>query len=215
MICTACLAWMDPRFDSVAQTRSCPDCGHTEPHRFFPLFIVTGPSGAGKTAVVPELQRLLPDWEVFETDILWDSGGDWDIVKANWLRIAYSLAQRPHGRLTMLCGTIQPDDVARSGLGGHFSTIYWLGLVCDPQALRERLKARPAWRGCDESLIAEHEMYLAWLHASAETAFDPPLRLVDTTWDSISQIAEQIRDWAVAHWEQEQQTVLWQRALPT
>ena len=46
-----------------------------------PLFIVTGASGAGKTCVVPELRRLLPDWEVFETDILWDSGGDWFFVK--------------------------------------------------------------------------------------------------------------------------------------
>ena len=197
MICPACQAWIEPIFDKAAGTLYCPECRHIEPRRFFPLFIVTGPSGAGKTSVVAELQRLLPDWEVFETDILWDSGGDWNMVKANWLRIAESLAQRPHGRLTILCGTMQPEDIVKSGLGPYFSTIYWLGLVCQPQALRERLQDRPDWRGFGVGLIAEHEKYLAWLHANAQTAFDPPLKLLDTTEDSVSRTAEHIRDWAV------------------
>ena len=52
---------------------------------------------AGKTAVITELRRLLPEWEVFETDILWDSGGDWQFVRSNWLRIAHSIAALASG----------------------------------------------------------------------------------------------------------------------
>ena len=106
--------WIEPLFDkSRSQISRCPECGHVGSRRFLSLFIVTGPSGTGKTAVVSELQRLLPDWEVFETDILWDSGHDWNMIKANWLRIADNLAQRPHGRLTILCGTMQPEDIVK------------------------------------------------------------------------------------------------------
>jgi len=205
MICPACQNWIEPLFDKVAHTVRCPQCSHVEARRFFPLFIVTGPSGGGKTAVVPELQRLLPAWEVFETDILWDSGNDWNMIKANWLRIADSLAQRPHGRPTILCGTMQPEDIVNSGLASHFSTIYWLALVCSTELLRERLRARPAWRGFNEELITEHETYLAWLHANAQTAFDPPLKLLDTTGDSIADTARQITDWAMEIWQWEVQ----------
>ncbi len=196
MICPACQTWIEPILDKTAQTARCPECGHVESRQFLPLFIVTGPSGAGKTAVIPDLQRLLPNWEIFETDILWDSGRDWNMVKSNWLRIADSLAQRPHGRLTILCGTMQPEDIVRSGFGSHFSAIHWLALVCEPQVLRQRLRARPAWRGCDESFIARQLSYLEWLRDNAQTAFHPPLKLLDTTSVPIVHTAKQIRDWA-------------------
>ena len=123
MMCQACQAWITPVIDKAAHTLTCPLCGHVEMRRLYPLFIVTGPSGVGKTTVVNELQRLLPAWDVFDIDILWDSGGDWQMVKANWLRIADFLAQ--NGRLTILCGTLLPDDLAACPSHIFFSTIYW------------------------------------------------------------------------------------------
>ncbi len=176
----------------------CPECGHIEARPFYPLFIVTGPSGVGKTAVVSELQRLLPDWEIFETDILWDSGQDWQMIKCNWLRIADSLAARPHGRPTILCGTMVPADLEACSERLYFQTIHWLALLCDADVLAQRLQARPAWRGCTEAFIAEHLQFADWLREQAATAFDPPLTLLDTTHASIAQTAGQIRDWAVA-----------------
>jgi hypothetical protein len=104
-------------------------CGHQQAHRFLPLFIVTDPSGAGKTAIVLALQQLLPDWDVFETDILWDSGGDWTMVKCNWLRIAQQIAQRPAGNPTILCGTILPDQIAGCPSLPLFSAVHWLALL--------------------------------------------------------------------------------------
>lgn len=33
-----------------------------------PLFIVTGASGVGKTTVIKELRRIMPEFDVFGTD---------------------------------------------------------------------------------------------------------------------------------------------------
>ena len=197
MICGACQGWISPIVDKAAGTLACPKCGYSERRPFLPLFIVTGPSGAGKTAVVPELQRLLPEWEVFETDILWDSGGNWTTVKCNWLRIADSLAQRPHGRPTILCGTILPEHIAECDSRPLFSEVHWLALTCEPDVLAARLRARPAWRGCDEKFIVAQLEYLHWLTVDTATAIQPPLQIVDTTDAPISETARRVRDWAV------------------
>src|SRR5262245_28553578 len=84
MICQSCEEWMTPIVNTDRRIVQCSMCGHQQAHRFLPLFIVTGPSGAGKTAIVPALQQLVPTWDVFETDILWDSGGDWNMTACNW-----------------------------------------------------------------------------------------------------------------------------------
>jgi hypothetical protein len=165
--------------------------------RLLPLFIVTGASGVGKTAVVEELRRLLPDWAVFETDILWDSGGDWQFVRSNWLRIAHSLAQS--GRPTLLCGTLLPEDVDRCDHRDFFTHVYYVNLHCDDATRNARLRARPAWRGCTESFIAQHERFARWLLEHGRFTCDPPMHVIDTTATPVAQVAEQIRDWALGH----------------
>jgi hypothetical protein len=103
VICGHCAEWQEPTADREAATLRCARCGQIEPHWFPPLFLVTGASGAGKSALIPSLRRNLPDWEVFDTDILWDSAGDWQMVRSNWLRLTLSIAES--GRPTLLCGT--------------------------------------------------------------------------------------------------------------
>src|SRR6476660_7453266 len=109
MVCAACGDYNALIVDPRSQSAQCLRCGHAEPMRIVPLFIVTGASGVGKTAVVGELRRLMPEWEVFETDLIW--GADWQQVRNNWLRIAHSIAQS--GRGTILCGTMLPEDIDR------------------------------------------------------------------------------------------------------
>jgi hypothetical protein len=109
VVCPGCGAYTQPVVDVAAQASLCPACGHQAPVRILPLFIVTGASGVGKTAVVGELRRLLPAWDIFETDVI--HGADWQQVKCNWLRIAYAIAQS--GRYTLLCGTMLPEEVDR------------------------------------------------------------------------------------------------------
>jgi hypothetical protein len=167
-----------------------------ERQRFLPLFILTGASGTGKTAVVDPLRRLLPDWEVFETDILW--AADWDQQRGDWLRIAYSIAQS--GRATLLCGTLLPADVDRCDHRRFFPAVHYLALTCDDATRAARLRARPAWRGTTDTFIAAQSDLDRWLHEHAGDLFDPPLELVDTSSTPLLSVAEAIRDWAVSRW---------------
>jgi broad-specificity NMP kinase len=165
-----------------------------------PLFIVTGASGAGKTSVVEELQEIMPDWHVFETDILWDSGRDWHFVRQNWLRIAHRIAQT--GRPTILCGTHLPEHLDACDHREFFSQVHYLILHCEDATLAARLQARPVWHEQTEAFIAEQRRFNQWLVENAATAFDPPAALVDTTGASALEVAQRIRDWAVYHWRE-------------
>lgn len=203
MVCAACEAWMKPRVDKQAQTVCCSECGHVAPHRFLPVFIVTGPSGVGKTAVVPELQHQLPNWHTFETDILWDSAGSWDTAHCNWLRIASAMAQHPNSMPTLLCGTMLPENVARCDSYGLFSTVHWLALCCEPEEHARRLRARPTWRGWTEAKIAEHLAFARWFDDHASSAFEPPLALFDTTNTTVVETASEIAAWALKRMKDE------------
>lgn len=193
LVCESCGEWVRSEVQADRRSVRCPACGHIEAMNILPLFIVTGPSGAGKTTVVPELRHLLPDWEVFETDIL--ASDDWQKVIDGWLRIAHSIAQS--GRHTLLCGTWLPEKVDQCSHRPYFSNVHYLCLYGNDQALATRLRSRPPWRGWTEEKIAEHQRFTRWLLANAATAFDPPLRLVDTSHLSPREAAEEIRDWAL------------------
>ena len=199
IVCAACRHWVGVTVNQEAQSVRCGECGHEEPIRLLPLFIVTGTSGVGKTAVIAELRRLLPEWEVFDTDILWDSGGNYQRVKCNWLRIAYSIAQS--GRPTILCGTILPSDLASCDHLPFFRRIHYAALHCDDDSRAARLRARPGVLACSEAFIAEHHRFARWFVENAETAFDPPLTLLDTTHTTVEETAHQLRDWDTSYYQ--------------
>jgi hypothetical protein len=186
---------MQPFVDVAAQMITCPGCRVTMPARLLPLFVVTGASGVGKTAVVPALRECLPAWEIFETDIL--HGADWQQVKCNWLRVAYAIAQS--GRHTILCGTILPEQLTQCDHHSLFRHIYYLNLHCDDATRAARLRARPAWRGCDEAFIDQQRRFAGWLLDHAATAFDPPLPTVDTSYAAPAEVARHIGAWALGY----------------
>jgi hypothetical protein len=192
VVCSGCGAYIQPVVDVAAQTSLCPECGHPAAMRILPLFIVTGASGVGKTAVVGELRRLLPAWDIFETDVI--HGADWQQVKCNWLRIAHAIAQS--GRYTLLCGTMLPEEVNRCDHRPFFSQVHYLNLHCDDVTRVARLRARPPWRGCDEAFIEKHRRFAQWLLDHAATDFDPPMVTVDTTRATVGDVARRICEWA-------------------
>lgn len=58
------------------------------------LFIVTGASGSGKTYVIKELRRMMPDFDIFDPDNLVEFiGHDWEKMRNIWLRVARNIAQ--------------------------------------------------------------------------------------------------------------------------
>jgi hypothetical protein len=194
VICSGCGDWQEPAVDREAATLCCAACGHVEPHWFPPLFILTGPAGAGKSAILPLLRAALAEWDVFDTDILWDSAGDWQTVRGNWLRIALSIAQG--GRPTLLCGIHVPETTDACPERRYFGRVHYLALTCHPEVREQRLRARPPWRGAGEAFIAEQHAFARWLDRHGSSAFDPPLAVLDTSSASVGDTGREVAAWA-------------------
>ena len=145
----------------------CGRCGHRQPFLRLPLFVVTGASGAGKSAVALALPALLPECVVLETDVLWGavpaSGDDglrsyWE----TWLRLAKNIHQG--GRSVVLCGTVLPEQLEMCAERRYIGDIHFLALVCAEEQLRARLLARPPWRGSHERASIERMIgFNRWL----------------------------------------------------
>jgi len=154
----------------------CPDCGRADDALLGPLFIVTGASGSGKTAVLaPLARRLRGRCVTFDADLLIDSaaalnGGRpviWPAFRDAWLAIAHGVAQS--GMPTVLLGPFIPDHLrdlpARRWIGG----IRFLTLDCPDELRRARIEARPAWRSRD---IDEQVEFGRWLRRNIPDQVD-------------------------------------------
>ncbi|CAA9571936.1 MAG: hypothetical protein AVDCRST_MAG87-2508 [uncultured Thermomicrobiales bacterium] len=178
-------------------TAVCPDCGAGERFRRLPLFVVTGPSGAGKTTTCRLLTRTLPECVVLESDILWGaidmSGHDglgryWNA----WLRLVVNIHQA--GRSVVLCGTVVPSLMESRPSRRFFSATHYAALTCDDAELERRLRGRPEWRGCDDAFIAEHLSFNRWFRSNPYPD-QPPIELIDTTHATVEESAEAVRRW--------------------
>lgn len=79
-----------------------------------PLFIITGASGEGKTTIALELTSITKDFNIIETDILWDQRynspeTNYREYRVQWLRIAKNISQ--NGKPVVLCGTAMPNQI--------------------------------------------------------------------------------------------------------
>ncbi|MCM3132746.1 AAA family ATPase [Paenibacillus polysaccharolyticus] len=157
-----------------------------------PLFVITGASGTGKTTVSSHVRKLLPEFDVFDMDII--DNVDWQIAKENWLRVAYSISLS--GRGTVLCGTMVPENIASSNYIERFDRILYINLHCDDATREVRLQAR----GWDENAIKDHRNFANWLLQNADKTFDPTMPTVDTTDLSSEEAAKQIEEWVRANW---------------
>lgn len=177
----------------------CASCGAGARFRRLPLFVVTGASGAGKTAVCRSLMHTLPECVVLESDILWgtiDTSGNggleryWDA----WLRLIVNIHQA--GRAVLLCGSVVPSLIEARPFRSCLATTHYTALTSDDVELERRLRARPAWRGCDDAFIAEHVRFNGWFRSNDDPT--PPVHLIDTTHATVGESAEEVRRWVRA-----------------
>jgi hypothetical protein len=152
----------------------CPRCGDAVPVVAVPVFVVTGASGTGKTTIAEPLRHLLPDCDVFDVDLIlhvaelgWDTFGD------TWLRIAHGIAL--NGRVTVLCGSMMPGNLESLPARKLTGPILSCTLDCPDPVLAARLRARPAWRGATEAVIAKQLEFAAWLRTHIEPCYDTSL----------------------------------------
>lgn len=164
---------MEPR----QGTARCPDCGHVDAAGAVrPLFVVTGASGSGKTAVLAPLARLLAGHAVtFDVDWLIDAatalaGGRpvaWPAFRDAWMSVAHGVAQC--GTPTVLLGPLIPEHLQDLPARRWVGTIHFLVLDCPDEVRRARIEARPAWRSRD---VEEQVRFGRWLRGNIPDRVD-------------------------------------------
>lgn len=166
----------------------CPRCGDRQRIPVKPLFVVTGPSGAGKTTVTAPLRRLLPECDVFEVDLtLHNAAAGYDNWRNTWLQLAYGVGL--NGRTTILSGSLTPDQLERLPFRKLIGPIHFCVLDCSDDVRAARLRARPAWRdSSSEEVIVQNQRFAAWLRERISPCFD-------TGAVSPERSAEQVASW--------------------
>lgn len=198
-ICQQCGLWSDEQaIEAAGPYAICPHCGHKHPFRQLPLFVITGPSGVGKSTLCIELAPKLPQYVCLDGDILWghvpatpedDYRSYWNV----WLNMVVAINQGGHP--VVLFGTTLPDKLETSPYRRYLSAIHYLALVCSNEALTQRLRDRSAWRRSgSEAFIANMLNFTQWLKDHASTT-RPPMTLLDITGQSIDQTAKKIVKW--------------------
>ncbi len=157
----------------------CPACGFVSSIRRAPLFLLTGASGAGKSTVAAELFARRTRYIVMEGDILWcgpftEPENHYAALRDIWLRMCVNISQ--NGDPVLLAGCAMPEDYAGRPAARYFSAIECIALVCEPEELARRLRARPAWRASGgEAVIEGATAFNAALLSRAD------IRKIDTT----------------------------------
>lgn len=145
----------------------CPRCGRVgDPVSLGPLFVVTGSSGSGKSAVLaPLTRRLKGRCVVFDADFLMD--GSEPLGNARWLAIAHCIAQS--GLPTVLLGPYIPDHLEELPIRCWIGDIHVLLLDCPDELRRARINARPPWRSRD---IEQQIKFGRWLRQTLNNRID-------------------------------------------
>jgi dephospho-CoA kinase len=160
-----------------------------------PLYIITGASGSGKSFVIKELRRIMPDYDVLDYDgifkFLKDDSYNVDKhqIQNIWLRVARNIAES--GRIPIICGLIKPQDIELCYDFRYFSNIYYLILHCDEETREIRLRARKKMK---DKKIQYNKKLAKWFIEIADKS-NPPMPIVDTSNTDVTKVAEQIREW--------------------
>lgn len=163
-----------------------------------PLYIVTGAGGSGKTFVLKELRRMMPDFNVFDYDDLIPfiienkknfKKSDTYKLQNIWLRVAKNIAES--GRKTILCGIIVPQDIERCTDFHYFKQINFLVLHCDDKTREIRLRAR---KTMTEKKLTFNKNLAKWFIENA-AKYTPPMPIIDTSKTDVTKVAEQIKKW--------------------
>ena len=184
----------------------CPHCGVEHPFLRLPLFSITGASGTGKSALALWTTARHNHCVHLESDILWGSMAaspedNYRSYRDTWLRLCKNIGQA--GRPVALYGSAIPEQWEQCPERRYLAEIHTLALVCEPDTLAARLRARPAWRAAGtEDFIDGMLRFNNWFIENAGKT-EPSMNLLDTTRASLDEAGEALLRWIRRHWQPE------------
>ena len=181
----------------------CPRCGGETPFLRLPHFMISGASGTGKSTLALRMAQEDFSCVHLEGDILWMAEfnrpeEDYRTYREVWLRMAKNIGQG--GRPVAWYGSVVPEQIEPCVERRYFSNVYYLALVCEPDVLAERLRARPGWRNAgSEEFVGGMLAFNQWFLDHAGEG-DPPLEVLDTSHATIDDSARTVRAWIAGKW---------------
>jgi len=190
----------DKIIDPAGPYAVCPECGHAHPFRALPLMIISGASGAGKSAVCNALLGQCTNAVLLDSDILWRS--TFNTPEDNyrdffeiWLRMSKNIGQSGRPVVLFGAGMGVPDNIEPCIERRYFSAVHYLALTCDDDTLIEQLRARPQWRAsANDAFIESQVSFNRWFRETGPT-LDLPITLLDTTSATLEETTTHVADW--------------------
>jgi hypothetical protein len=200
-VCWACgLYRADKVIDPHGPFAVCPECGYRHPFRQMPLLLISGASGSGKSTVCQALLGRLPEVVLLDSDILWRP--EFNTPEDNylaffetWLRLCKNIGQAGRPVVLFGAGVGVPANLESCVERRYLGPLHYLALTCAPDALAERLRQRPEWRGSGEPAFIEAQLqFNRWFQTEGRQAI-PPVEVFDTTQASIFETTAYVAAW--------------------
>ncbi len=179
----------------------CPECGYKHPFLQLPLFVISGASGTGKTAILHQLLGRVSEFVLLESDILWrpefnTPENRYREFFETWLRMCKNISQSGRPVMIFGAGLGVPENIEPCIERRYFGKLHYLALVCEEDELRKRLLKRPEWRNCnDEGFIKAQIDFNRWFKEN-RNGEDPRIELLDTTHAAVEETAKDIITWS-------------------
>ena len=200
-VCHGCGEYRaDKTIDPDGPYAICPLCGHRHPFRKLPLLVVSGASGAGKSAVLRRLAGRIDRAVLLDSDILWRSEfnqpeENYSGFLETWLRMCKNVSQSGRPVVLFGAGVGVPANLEACVERRYMADVHILALVCDDEVLAERLRSRPEWRKSgDPSFVAEQILFNRWFRDHGGGA-ERGIELLDTTGVPVEETARCVAAW--------------------
>ena len=197
--CIACGAFADTpnlQFKRDNDAFVCNQCGHKRTLVLSDLFLVFGPSGAGKTSLWNHILTRpdRPDLIYLNSDILWSLHNHMGNYVDYWLYISANIAQCDHP--VVLHAGFNPADLEKSRLRDLFRKIHSIALSCSDEELERRLLSRPPSRASSKPpFITKMKMWNQTIRERATSSTEEAYEMLDTTGKSLDQTCSEFIQW--------------------